>query len=222
MKLQNGKTTGNPGNNLERTTLIIDPSLQTTQEIYKILVGAIVPRPIALVSSLDASGHRNLAPFSFFTAASANPPIICFCPLIRGSSGTRKDTLNNIEATREFVVHVVPESIAARVNLASSEVPPEIDEFSLAGLTPVASDIVKPVRVKESPVAMECRLVEVVHVSPRPMGGSIVIGEVVRFHVDDQLIDNFRIDPSLLDAVGRMGGSTWVRTTDRFELERPK
>jgi flavin reductase (DIM6/NTAB) family NADH-FMN oxidoreductase RutF len=185
------------------------------------MVGAIVPRPIAFVSTISAQGVYNLAPFSFFTGISANPPVICFSPMVRGSDGQRKDTLQNIEATREFVVNVVSEEFATQMNMCSPEFPPDVDEFAISGLTPIPSDLVKPPRVRESHVQMECRLLQVVHVSPKPLGGSIVMGEVLRFHVEDGLIENFKIDPDKLGAIGRMGGPTYARTTDRFDMQRP-
>jgi flavin reductase (DIM6/NTAB) family NADH-FMN oxidoreductase RutF len=204
-----------------------DPGRESVQNIYKLMIGSIVPRPIAFVSSLDAHGVRNLAPFSFFTGVSADPPVILFCPVVRPEDPNRglaahKDTLLNVIATREFVVNVVSEEIAERMNLTSAQVPPDVDEFELAGLTPVQSDLVKPPRVAESPVQMECRLRQIIEVSDRPSGGSIVLGEVVRFHVDDALVENFRIDPEKLAAIGRMGGTTYTRTRDRFDLKRPE
>jgi len=202
--------------------MIVDPGAADARNIYKLMIGAIVPRPIAFVSTLSPDGIPNLAPFSYFTGISANPPVICFSPMRRGSDGGRKDTLNNIEATREFVVNIVSEEFAEKMNLCSEEFPPEVNEFEVSGLTPVPSDLVKPARVKESHVNMECRLLQVVHVSAKPLGGSIVLGEVVRFHIDDALFDDFRIDPDKLRAFGRMGGHTYSRTTDRFELIRPK
>jgi flavin reductase (DIM6/NTAB) family NADH-FMN oxidoreductase RutF len=206
------------------TTLV--PAEQKPQDIYKLLVGSVVPRPIAFVSSMDADGVRNLAPFSFFTVASANPPVVCFCPMTRGSTNSglqpTKDTLRNIIATREFVVNVVSEEFAEKMNACSAELPPEVDEFLVSGLTPVASDVVRPPRVGESHVQMECRLQQVIHVSTEPLGGSLVLGEVLRFHVSASLLDNFRIDPEKLQAIGRMAGSTYARTRDRFDMERPK
>jgi len=202
--------------------MIIDPASAAPVDIYKLMVGAIVPRPIAFVSTVSPEGILNLAPFSFFTGISANPPVICFSPMIRGSDAGRKDTLRNIERTREFVVNVVSEEFVRQMNICSIEFPPEIDEFEASGLTPIPSDVVKPPRVKESHIHMECTLVQIVDVSPKPLGGSIVLGQVVRFHVDDALIDNYRIDPDKLRPVGRMGGPTYTRTTDRFDLERPK
>lgn len=202
--------------------MIVDPSEHDYRNIYKLMVGAIVPRPIAFVSTISPNGIRNLAPFSFFTGISANPPVICFCPMIRGSDGGRKDTLRNIEAVKEFVVNIVSEEFAEQMNACSAEFPPDVDEFEVSGLTPVASDLVRPPRVKESHINMECRLVQIVDVSARPLGGSLVIGEVLRFHVDDALFDNYKIDPDKLQAIGRMGGPTYTRTTDRFDMIRPK
>lgn len=202
--------------------MIVDPQSASPQDVYKLMVGVIVPRPIAFVSTVSAAGVRNLAPFSFFTAISANPPVVCFSPMIRASDAARKDTLRNIEETREFVVNIVSEDFIQQMNLCSAEYPPEVDEFAVSGLTGIASDIVKPPRVAESRVNMECKLVQVVHVSPKPLGGSIVLGEVVRFHIADEIVDNYRIDPDKLGAVGRMGGPSYTRVTDRFDLERPK
>jgi flavin reductase (DIM6/NTAB) family NADH-FMN oxidoreductase RutF len=202
--------------------VIINPPEHDYRDIYKLMVGVIVPRPIAFVSTVSADGIRNLAPFSFFTGISANPPVICFSPMIRGSDGTRKDTLRNVEATEEFVVNVVSEEFAEKMNICSVEFPPEVDEFEMSGLTPVASDLVKPARVRESHISMECRLVQIVEVSSKPLGGSLVIGEVLRFHVDDALFESYKIDPDKLHAIGRMGGPTYARTTDLFDMVRPK
>ena len=127
-----------------------------------------------------------------------------------------------MEATREFVVNVVNEGISAQANAASAEVPPDVDEFKLSGLTPIASEVVKAPRVAESPAQMECRLLQVIYTGDQPASGVIVLGEVVRFHVREELFEDFRIDPAGLDAVGRMAGNTWVRTRDRIELIRPK
>lgn len=201
--------------------MIIDPAGTDARDVYKLMVGAIVPRPIAFVSSLSASGIRNLAPFSFFTGISANPPVICFSPTVRASDGNTKDTLRNVKETREFVVNVVSETFALQMNVCSAEFPPEVDEFERSGLTPVASRLVKPPRVQESMVNMECRLVQVVEISTKPLGGSLVIGEVLCFHVADEIFEAYRIDPDRLRAIGRMAGPTYARTTDRFDMERP-
>ena len=203
--------------------IAIDPEVASPADVYKLMIGSIVPRPIAFVSSLSRDGVRNLAPFSFFTAVSANPPVICFSPMIRASvaGGAKKDTLNNIESTGEFVVNIVSEDFADRMNLCAGEYPPEVDEFAVSGLTAVPSEVVGPPRVGESRIQFECKLVQVVPVSAKPLGGSLVLGEVVRFHIADELFDNFRIDPDKLGAIGRMGGPSYARTADRFDLQRP-
>ncbi|HTY60540.1 MAG TPA: flavin reductase family protein, partial [Bacteroidota bacterium] len=171
----------------------IVPARHAPRDVYRLMTAMIVPRPIAFVSSLSSGGARNLAPFSFFTAVSANPPVVCFAPMRRGADGSMKDTLVNIEETREFVVNIVSEEIAGKMNACSEEVPPEVDEFILSGLTPVPSAVVAPPRVGESRASMECRLLQVVHVSPLPLGGSLVLGEVLLFHVQDDLFDNFSL-----------------------------
>jgi flavin reductase (DIM6/NTAB) family NADH-FMN oxidoreductase RutF len=209
-----------------KSILSIDPAAHPQRQIYKLMTGIIVPRPIALVSTVDAAGNANLAPFSFFAGVGSAPPTVLFCPALRPAgtdmAGLRKDTLRNVEQTREFVINIVSESIAAQANLAAAEVGPDVDEFSLSGLTPVASDLVKPPRVAESPAQMECRLMQVIYTGDQPASGVVVLGEVLRFHVREDLFEDFRIDPEGLDAVGRMAGNTWVRTRDRIELVRPK
>jgi len=202
--------------------VIIDPAEHDYRNIYKLMIGVIVPRPIAFVSSISPAGIRNLAPFSFFTGISANPPTVLFCRMVRLSEGATKETINNIRQTKEVVVNVVSEEFAAKMNICSTEFPPEVDEFEKSGLTPIPSDLVRPSRVKESHVHMECKLVQIVTISTLPLGGSIVIGEILRFHVDDELFDDFKIDPDRLEPIGRMGGPSYTRTTDRFDLIRPK
>ncbi len=205
--------------------LTIDPAQQATRDIYKLMTGIIVPRPIALVSTIDRTGAANVAPFSFFSGVGSTPPTLLFCPVLRTDSATlpaRKDSLRNVEETGEFVVNVVSEALAAAANATAAEVPPEVDEFELAGLTPIPSEIVKPPRVAESPAQMECKLLQVIYTAKRPGGGVIVLGEIVRFHIREDLFDNFRVDPAGLAAVGRMAGNTWVRTRDRIDLARPQ
>jgi flavin reductase (DIM6/NTAB) family NADH-FMN oxidoreductase RutF len=209
-----------------RSMLSINPADYQTREIYKLMTGIIVPRPVALVSTVDRKGAANLAPFSFFSGVGSNPPTVLFCPTLRAAGKTepvqRKDTLRNVEETGEFVVNIVSEAISAAANDAAAEVPPEVDEFVLAGLTPAASSVVRPPRVAESPAQMECKLLQVIYTNRAPGGGVIVLGEVVHFHIRVDLFEDFRVDPAGLDAVGRMAGNTWVRTRDRLELIRPK
>ena len=200
----------------------INPGEHSIQEVYKLMTGLIVPRPVALVSTIDRDGFLNVAPFSFFTGVGSNPPTVLFCPTLRATGDHRKDTLRNVEQTREFVINIVSDAIAAATNATAAEVGPEVDEFHLAGLTPVASEVVRAPRVAESPAQMECKLLQIVFTNHAPGGGVVVLGEVVRFHVLRELEDNFRIDPAKLDAVGRMAGNTWVHTRERFDLVRPK
>ncbi|HUJ51378.1 MAG TPA: flavin reductase family protein [Bryobacteraceae bacterium] len=203
--------------------MTVDPGSARHIDIYKLMIGSIVPRPIALVSTVSHDGIRNLAPFSFFTGISSKPTLICFCPGPRPAGGPRKDTLENISRTKEFVVNIVSEEIAEAMNLTAGEYPPEADEFAIAGLTAIPSDLVRPPRVAESHVNMECRLYLSIEFSELPGGGNLVIGEVLRFHVDDRIVENFKIDPDKLRAVGRMGGPTgYTRTRDRFDMIRPK
>lgn len=202
--------------------LLYDPAEHSYKDIYKLMIGAIVPRPIAFVSSEDEQGARNLAPFSYFTACSTNPPVVCFCAAVRSGEAPHKDTLRNVRATGEFVVNIVTEEIAAQMNATSAEVGPEVDEFALSGLTPVASERIRPPRVAESPFQMECRLRQVVEVSPLPGGGNLVLGEVVLFHIRKDLLVDGKIAPERLRAIGRMGGPNYVRTRDRFEMQRPR
>jgi len=208
----------------------INPADCEPRQVYKLMTGIIVPRPVALVSTVDRKGVPNLAPFSFFTGVGSNPPTLLFCPVVRtpGSTEThtspdlRKDTFRNVEETGEFVVNTVSEAISAAANATSAEVPPEVDEFVLSGLTPQASDLVRPPRVAESPAQIECRLLQVIYTGQAPGAGVVVLGEIVRLHVRNSLVEEFRVDPAGLDAVGRMAGNTWARTRDRIELIRPK
>jgi flavin reductase (DIM6/NTAB) family NADH-FMN oxidoreductase RutF len=205
--------------------LSIDPAQHPRSQVYKLMIGIIVPRPIALVSTVDRAGVRNLAPFSFFNGVGSNPPTVLFCPTLRAAEEMRdgkKDTLRNVEETGEFVINVVSDAISAAANAASAEVPPEVDEFDLSGLTPIPSEVVRAPRAAESPAQMECKLLQVVYTHRAAGGGVVVLGEVVRFHIRQDLFDDFRVDPAGLDAVGRMAGNTWVHTRDRMELIRPK
>jgi len=197
----------------------IDPQAVSVSIAYQLLTTTVIPRPIGFISSLSPEGVANLAPFSFFNAICGEPPMIMFGAANRHPL---KDTLRNVEAMREFVVNIVNEEIAEAMNLTAGDYAPDISEFEVSGLTAVPSDLVRPPRVLESPVNMECRVHDIVKVSDRPMGGSIVIGEVIRFHVRDSIIDkDMFIDPDKLKPVARLGGPSYSRIRDRFDMTRP-
>lgn len=200
--------------------MIIDPKKATASECYKLMVGSIVPRPIALVSTMSPSGIRNLAPFSYFTAVCSKPATLCFCPGRRTPSGERKDTLGNIEATKEFVVNIVTVDMASQMNETATEFPPEVDEFEVAGLTPAPCNIVAPARVGESPINMECKLHDVIHIGePGAGGGAIVIGEIVLFHIADELYENGWIDIDNLNPLGRLAGGDYTTLGSKMSIK---
>jgi len=199
--------------------VIIDPQAVPVSIAYQLLTTTVIPRPIGFISSLSPEGVANLAPFSFFNAVCGDPPMIMFSASNRHPL---KDTLRNVRATREFVVNIVSEEIAQQMNLTAGDYAPHISEFDISGLTAVPSDIVRPPRVLESPVNMECRVHDIFEVSAKPMGGSIVIGEVIRFHVRDSIIDkDMVIDPNKLKPVARLGGPSYSRIRDCFDMIRP-
>ena len=188
--------------------------------IYKVLVSTVVPRPIAWVTTLEEDGSLNAAPFSFFNAMSGNPPVICFG--IGGRKpGDAKDTGNNIRRTGEFVVNLVSDALAEAMNITAIDFEPNVNEFYEAGLTPAPCLHVKPPRILESPVAMECKRLVIVDVG---IDRSVVMGTVMAIHVHDDCVldaDKFYIDTPKLDLVGRMHGRGWyTRTRDRFEMPR--
>ena len=187
---------------------------------YKFLIGSIVPRPIALVSTLNTDGSSNLAPFSFFTAVSAKPMIVAFSPFIKSSNGERKDTLINIEREKECVINFVTEDIVNKVNLCSTELDRNESEFEFSKLTSIDSQIIKSKRVKESPIHFECKLRDIISYGEVPGCGSLVTVEVVKVHIKDELEHNGRISSDLYKVIGRGAGNDWIRNTDRFELER--
>lgn len=193
---------------------------------YKLMIGAIVPRPIAFVSTMSTAGVSNLAPFSFFNGVGSNPMTLLFCPANR-PDGSEKDTLRNCKpadegGTGEFVVNVAVEGYARAVAAAAEELPGDESEFELTGLSTVRSSVVRPPRVAESPVAFECQTTEVVRTNPgRPAGGNVVLGRVVHVYVRDDLVnDRMHVDSEKLRAIGRMGGQDYVSTRDRFDLPR--
>jgi flavin reductase (DIM6/NTAB) family NADH-FMN oxidoreductase RutF len=190
-------------------------------DVYKLLVDVVTPRPIAWVTSLDPEGRVNLAPFSFFNAFGGNPPVVVFSPTLRRDS-SRKDTLRNVEATGEFVLNAAVESLAEEVNLSSKELPYGQSEVDLTGLSLVPSLKVKPPRLAETPVNLECKVLQIVPIGKGPIAANLVIGEVLVFHVDDGVLDGQgRVDPRKLRTIARLGGDYYCQTSDLFEMKRP-
>jgi flavin reductase (DIM6/NTAB) family NADH-FMN oxidoreductase RutF len=233
----------------------VDPRAISSDAAYQWIAATIVPRPIAWVSTLNPDGSANLAPFSFFTGASVDPPTCIICvsrksratprqapgepqlagaspaprardplggPNTQGDQRDKKDTWANIERTGEYVIHVVPDALAQTMNVTSKELPRGADEFVVAGLAKAASERVAPPRVAEAPVAMECRLHQLVEVGAPGDGTAVIIGEILLWHVRDELLVAGRIDFGRLDVVARMGGAAYARTRERFEMPRPK
>ncbi|MGM0846123.1 MAG: flavin reductase family protein [Bacillota bacterium] len=201
----------------------IKPDTLEWKDAYKLLVGSIVPRPIAFVSTLDENGKANLAPFSFFTAISADPMLVCFSPMRRGTDGGKKDTLNNIESTKEFVINVVSEEFTEQMNNTAIEYESGIDEFEETGLTKLESVMVKPPGVKESKVQLECSLHQVLHFGEGAGSGSLVIGKVEYVRVADKLYFDGKIDTEQLKPVGRMAGQMYTKPmAETFEMVRKR
>lgn len=194
----------------------------TPQTFHKLLIGSILPRPIGWISTVDAAGTPNLAPYSYFNAVSANPPCVAFAAQLRSTDGSAKDTLRNVQATGEFVVNIVTERLAEAMNATSAEFPAAVDEFQEAGLTATPSVLVRPPRVAESPIHFECRVHQIVPLTAGPLGGHLVIGRIVHVHVGEEvLMGEDKIDLAALRPIGRLSGSSYVRVTDIFDLARP-
>ncbi|HUK24564.1 MAG TPA: flavin reductase family protein [Terriglobales bacterium] len=205
------------------------PSELPYSEFYRLLISSVAPRPIGWISTISAAGQPNLAPFSFFNAVCGKPPMLVFGTGMRtaraeGGPATLeiKDTLRNVRETREFVANVVTYELAERMNLTSGEYVSSVNEFEVAGLTARPSTVVGPPMVAESPVNFECQLYQIVEFSSQPGGGSLVIGEIVYLHVNDALMKEGWLDANALDLIGRMGGTQYSRTAERFDMVRPK
>lgn len=199
----------------------INPDSLVWRDTYKLMVGTVVPRPIAFVSTRSADGINNLAAFSFFNAVCPKPFIVSFAPMNRGSDGTKKDTLVNISQTKQFVVNLVNEDIVEAMNKTAPEFSSDVDEFVVSGLTPAPSVKVNVPRVLESPINLECVLEDIVSFGDEPGAGSLVLGRVVHMHVRDDLYYDGKIDVEAYRPVARMAGDEYTRVTDRFTLKRP-
>ncbi|MEZ4860824.1 MAG: flavin reductase family protein [Caldilineaceae bacterium] len=200
--------------------MLFDITQLTDTDRHKLLIGAVVPRPIAWVSTIDAVGVPNVAPFSFFTVVCDNPMTLLFCPGVTETNDGKKDTLRNIEAIPEFVVNLTNVATATAMNLTATPLPPGHSEFTWAGLTPAPSQMIRPPRVAEAPIAFECKLQRIVTVSDQPGGGAAVFGEVQCVYVRDDLYANGRILLEAYQPIGRLGGNNYVRVMDTFAMER--
>jgi|SRR5579863_2749257 flavin reductase (DIM6/NTAB) family NADH-FMN oxidoreductase RutF len=206
----------------------VSPSDLSHSELYGVILNSVAPRPIAWVSTISASGQPNLAPFSFFNCVCTAPPLLAFAPGLRppkragSTAGEPKDTLRNIRETKEFVINVVTYELAEAMNQTSGEYDALVNEFQLAQLATAPSQVVKVPRVAASPVSFECKLYQILDFSPSPQSGSLVIGQIVSIHMDDANMKDGKLDRNSLDLIGRMGGIQYTRTTERFEMVRPK
>ena len=204
--------------------LTLDPKELPIPKLHQYLLGAVGPRPIAFAATIDATGNDNLAPFSFFNVFSANPPILIFSPARSGRSNTTKDTYNNVKIHPEVVINVVNYDIVHQMSLASSPYAPGVSEFEKAGFTPLKSDLVQPMRVAESPVQFECKVIEVKELGTEGGAGNLIICEVVKIHINEAVLDeNGMIDQHKIDLVSRMGGNWYCRADQQsmFEIQKP-
>ena len=204
--------------------LTLDPKELPIPKLHHYLLGSIGPRPIAFASTIDAEGNRNLAPFSFFNVFSANPPILIFSPARSGRTNTTKNTHDNVKAVAEVVINVVTYDMVHQMSLTSSPFEAGVDEFEKAGFTPIASDTIRPFRVKESPVQIECKVLEIKELGQNGGAGNLVICEVQKIHIDERVLDeNQMVDQKKIDLVSRMGGNWYCRANDTsmFEVDKP-
>lgn len=185
-----------------------------TGDIYQLMTGVVAPRPIAFVSTVSEDGIPNLAPYSYFNAFSSNPPIVAFSSNIQAGDSPQKDTLHNAKATKEVVINMVDYQVVRQMAVTNIAFPPEISEFDKAGLTPVESEVVRPFRVKESPVQMECKVQQIISLGTQQGAGNLIICEVLRLHLDERILDEKgRVNPHQLDLMGRMGRAYYVRAS---------
>lgn len=199
----------------------IDFSTLPVRDAYALMTTSIMPRPVAWVSTISADERTNLAPFSFFQGVTANPPTLLFVP-VNHRDGRKKDTIRNIEETREFVVNVVPFSLAEQMNDTAALLPSGESEFEKFGIVQAPSTRVRPPRVAASPISFECALHQVVPVGEGSLAAHIVLGRILHAHVSDEVLGpDGTPDPAKLDLVGRLGGELYARTTERFAIKRP-
>jgi flavin reductase (DIM6/NTAB) family NADH-FMN oxidoreductase RutF len=197
-----------------------NPDTLSSKAIYKLLTGSIIPRPIAWIATIDDAGTNNLAPFSYFNMVGDDPPHVMFST--RRDNNSNKDTLNNILATKQFVVNMVTEALAEQMNSTAQAVAPEVDEFEMVGVTPIPSSVVKPMRVKESPIQLECEMVHHYFLEDHKQGGAcVVIGRVVRMHFDESvLLEDYKINMETYKPIARLAGSNYSKIGEVFQIKR--
>jgi flavin reductase (DIM6/NTAB) family NADH-FMN oxidoreductase RutF len=201
--------------------MLIKPDELSVREMYAFMVGMITPRPIAWVSTISPAGQTNLAPFSFFNGVAAQPASLCFSA-VNNRDGSPKDTVRNIEATGQFVVNMVPARLAELMNQTSFEYPADVSEIDVNQVETLPSQQVRPPRVKQSPIQIECQLIQVVKVGTGPAAGNLVVGRILLAHLDDSILTAAgQIDATQVDTIGRMGGADYCWTRERFALPRP-
>ncbi len=199
--------------------MVIDPAALDPRRRYRLLISTVAPRPIAWVSTRGADGSHNLAPFSFFQALSGTPPLVMV--VIGKREGRPKDTLRNIQDTGQFVINLVTEELAERMNLTSGEYGPEVDEIALAGLTPLPAEGVAAPRIAESPINLECQLNQLIPLERSDY--TLAIGEIVRWHIADGLLTpEGLVDTARLRPIARLGGDGYVKFGEVFEMRRPR
>lgn len=197
----------------------IIPGSIPTSDLHQFMLGAVAPRPIAFVSTISADGVPNLAPYSFYNAFSSNPPIVIFSSNRRVENNTTKDTLANVEATGEVVINVVTHEIVRQMALTSVEYPKDVDEFEKAGFTKIPSDTVKPFRVAESPIHMECKVRQIINLGDMGGAGNLIICEITRMHIREEVLTNGRIDPQKLRLMARMGRFYYAEASGKAVTE---
>ena len=201
--------------------MLFDPTEHSFHESHKLMIGSIVPRPIAFVSTISKNGVLNLAPFSYFNGVCSNPPTIMFAPARRGYDGKIKDTLKNIQDTNEFVVNIVSEEFVDEMVACATDFDPTVNEFDESGLNPGSSQKVRPPTVEEAKISFECELHKIIEIGDgSPGSGFIVIGTIVMFHIDDSVYENGRVNLEKLGPVGRLSGNNYTKITNTFESIR--
>ena len=201
------------------------PTEIDNRNLYGFFTSAVIPRPIAFVSTIDSQGRVNLSPFSYFNVVSTRPPMLIFAPVRSARNGQQKDTYENVKEVAECVIHIVNYTVAEQMNATSAAFPRGVNEFREVGLTEVPSDLVRPPRVKECPIAFECKVTQVIELGESGGAGNLVLCEILKIHADESILtEEGKVDAAKLDVIGRLGGNQYVRVTPEniFEVKKPE